>query len=300
MSTLEEDKVNFIIHFVTSDVFAESSLYPKSCSAVVDVVCEACKKKGIDLATCIITDLQGRDVPCGATVDDLDQRAVALIDREKRDPLELANELCDVSWQGNQERFYKMLLSRHYLSVVNVPNNRGQSALYCAAYQGHMHIVIKLLSVGSDVNYQVPIHGSTPLHAAVFCSHPTVMAVLILAGADLEMKNKWGRTPLQEAISKEGFRVRGMVKKDPTKTSHNLQQAFPELVDFVKEREDPETKKMERRRILMLRLQELESVAHVLITSNQTSNSSPWGTSVPQNLYRHRHCYTYFHPLMQL
>lgn len=50
--------------------------------------------------------------------------------------------------------------------MINKQNERGQSALYCAAHQGFDQIVLALLSVPNiDINIQVPLHGGTPLHS---------------------------------------------------------------------------------------------------------------------------------------
>lgn len=52
---------------------------------------------------------------------------------------------------------------------VNMPNSRGQTALYCASRQGYGEIVLELLlAPGIDVNVQVPEHGGTPFHGSSF------------------------------------------------------------------------------------------------------------------------------------
>lgn len=48
---------------------------------------------------------------------------------------------------------------------VNMPNSRGQTALYCACRQGYVEIVLELLKAPNiNVNVQVTEHGGTPLH----------------------------------------------------------------------------------------------------------------------------------------
>jgi ankyrin repeat protein len=48
---------------------------------------------------------------------------------------------------------------------VNMPNSRGQTALYCACRQNYPDIVCELLNAPSiNVNVQVVEHGGTPLH----------------------------------------------------------------------------------------------------------------------------------------
>lgn len=76
------------------------------------------------------------------------------------------NEIATAAWSGNVNKV-KDLLSKG--AIVNAPNSRGQTALYCACRQGHHEVVLELLKEkGIRVNGQVPEHGSTPLHGMPF------------------------------------------------------------------------------------------------------------------------------------
>eukprot|EP01127_Copromyxa_protea_P010132 TRINITY_DN2448_c2_g1_i6.p1 TRINITY_DN2448_c2_g1~~TRINITY_DN2448_c2_g1_i6.p1 ORF type:complete len:119 (-),score=21.23 TRINITY_DN2448_c2_g1_i6:20-376(-) len=91
------------------------------------------------------------------------------------------------------------LLSTHPQNI-NMPNSRGQTALYCAAQQGHAGVIVELLCTqGVDVNFQVPDHLGTPLHTSGYNGHGEAVALLLVAGADLHLKNKIGLTAHQEA-----------------------------------------------------------------------------------------------------
>jgi len=88
----------------------------------------------------------------------------------------------------------------------NGVNSRGQTAIYCAARQGHEEIVKLLLDEGVDANKQ-DNHGSTPLHAASFWEHVNVVSLLLSSGCNTEIKNhaageNKGLTAFQEARGK--------------------------------------------------------------------------------------------------
>lgn len=51
----------------------------------------------------------------------------------------------------------------------------GQSSLYCAARQGHVEIVVLLITSGANVNYQIKSHGGTALHGTILCFKPSVL-----------------------------------------------------------------------------------------------------------------------------
>lgn len=58
------------------------------------------------------------------------------------------------------------------VSAINSPNSRKQTALYCAARNGHVAFVDALLKVpGIDAHQGEVTRGSTPLHGTFFNSH---------------------------------------------------------------------------------------------------------------------------------
>lgn len=89
-------------------------------------------------------------------------------------------KLCNSAWNGKTEDV-KAILTRCTKVEVNglnlrgtprshigSPNSEGQSALYCAARQGHAEIVIELLNFdGVDVDVIASGHGGTPLHGKI-------------------------------------------------------------------------------------------------------------------------------------
>jgi uncharacterized protein len=83
-------------------------------------------------------------------------------------------------------------------------NDRGMTVLHAAAFAGDDNAVAEFLGGGStdaaiDLNDQENKFGVTPLIVAAEENHPGVVAYLILAGADLEIKERHGYTALSRA-----------------------------------------------------------------------------------------------------
>ena len=79
---------------------------------------------------------------------------------------------------------------------VCVTDNEGDTCLTLAASFGHTETVRTLLCMPEvDVNHQ-GMNNQTALHSAVDEGHPDVVQLLIDAGADIEVKDEVGRSPL--------------------------------------------------------------------------------------------------------
>lgn len=113
---------------------------------------------------------------------------------------EMVSELTNAIWDGEMEHSKILLQNPHMKRLINVPNDRGQTALFCAARQGHADLVLALFAVpGLDINAQSVDHGSTPLHAASYNCFENIVAILIYRGANINVKNKMGLTAKAEA-----------------------------------------------------------------------------------------------------
>lgn len=87
-------------------------------------------------------------------------------------------------------------------SINEARSQRGQSILYCAARNGSFEVARWLLSLGVESSTAQAPNGSTPLHGACFGAHKTVVALLLASGADPEVQNSLGKTPVEEAGGK--------------------------------------------------------------------------------------------------
>ena len=84
--------------------------------------------------------------------------------------------------------------------MVNLGDGDDETPLHYAAEEGHVDVVNALLgATGIDVDVKND-GGGTPLHSAVGAGHVDVVNALIMAGADLEIEARFGRTPLIEAV----------------------------------------------------------------------------------------------------
>jgi ankyrin repeat protein len=81
---------------------------------------------------------------------------------------------------------------------VNAGNDVGRTALHRAATNGAIEVVQLLLDSGADIDLGVGSHGGTALHRAG--GRPSVMRLLLAAGARVDTRNKQGLTPLGEAV----------------------------------------------------------------------------------------------------
>ena len=78
-------------------------------------------------------------------------------------------------------------------------SDRGQD-LCDAAEDGDEARLSELLAVdGINVNYKDSDYSSSPLHYAARAGNPNIIRLLHQAGAELEIRDKWGATPLHWA-----------------------------------------------------------------------------------------------------
>jgi ankyrin repeat protein len=101
-----------------------------------------------------------------------------------------------------------------------------------------MEIMTKLLNAGADVNAVDGACGETLLHEAVKRNSPNIVRLLQEAGADQNTKNKFGHTPLSDALENEASAARDLATFstydfDGTYKRSRLKQAT-EIVEMLK------------------------------------------------------------------
>jgi ankyrin repeat protein len=115
-----------------------------------------------------------------------------------------ADELVQMARYGEEEDLVAMLASHSAegASFVNHQNEWGQSALACACANGHVGIVTALLGAGADVNLANK-EGNSALHWACLMGQLAIVKLLVDSGrVDLNLRNRLGRTPLDEAYDR--------------------------------------------------------------------------------------------------
>ena len=75
--------------------------------------------------------------------------------------------------------------------------------LHFAAQSGHVECCKLLLKAGAKVNSRGTKRNDTPLHLCAFKGHLACVEYLLKKNADMGLKNKVGRTPLDVASSDE-------------------------------------------------------------------------------------------------
>lgn len=126
----------------------------------------------------------------------------------------LVQSLCEKAFAGADLQGFKQLLNQLSPQQINGRNTRGQTALYCAARENHIDFARTLLQEGADINLTISGVGSTPLHGTCYCreeylssvgaayhGHSEMVALLLLAGANPDIKNSGldKLTPREEA-----------------------------------------------------------------------------------------------------
>ncbi|MEM9457498.1 MAG: ankyrin repeat domain-containing protein [Myxococcota bacterium] len=114
----------------------------------------------------------------------------------------------DAAMDGKLRKVQRALASKSV--AVDALGSMGQTALHYAASYGHMKVIEALLGAGADPNMRSDesgpgrAPGSTPLHliAGSFFAkdRPGVIARLVRAGAQLDVRDDEGSTPLMLSI----------------------------------------------------------------------------------------------------
>ena len=112
---------------------------------------------------------------------------------------------------------------------VNARDNSGNALNHATANRmpradligGHKGIVELLIAAGADVNVKNQ-RGRTPLYDAAIWDRKDIAKLLFAAGADVNAKNKRGKTPLDEAIKWKHPETADLLRKHGGKTAEEL------------------------------------------------------------------------------
>ncbi|KAI0700225.1 ankyrin [Cerioporus squamosus] len=97
-----------------------------------------------------------------------------------QETLDFAHRMFDAARDDNAE----LLMQAVGVGLpVNLTNDKGNTLLMLAAYNGHVDLVRQLLAKGADGN-RANDQGQSPLAGAVFKGHDEVVRVLVEGGAD--------------------------------------------------------------------------------------------------------------------
>jgi ankyrin repeat protein len=89
---------------------------------------------------------------------------------------------------------------------VSLKNNQGSIPLHVASRSTSgsvVNSVKRLIELGSDIN-SVSKDGNTPLWHAAYCQNTELIEYLLLAGAQVDISDNSGRTPLKASLHRKG------------------------------------------------------------------------------------------------
>mmetsp|Transcript_12444 Transcript_12444/g.15581 ORF Transcript_12444/g.15581 Transcript_12444/m.15581 type:complete len:357 (+) Transcript_12444:68-1138(+) len=114
--------------------------------------------------------------------------------------------------QKNNAELVNNLIIDHGVNPSHA-NAVGQSALHIAALWGNVEAVKALITHGASVDAKNSITGATPLHCAVqsnkepAANRVTSAKLLLTAGADPSIPDKFGAPPIEYAIDEDDMRT---------------------------------------------------------------------------------------------
>jgi len=116
---------------------------------------------------------------------------------------------------------------------VNLQDNRGYGALHFAAAKERAHIY-EILVARKDINLNLKNQeGNTPLHVAAIWDSGRAARILVIAGADLSIRNNCFRTP-----------------KNIGKDKPNFMKGYEEGVKVLREKHRRELQKIAQERVM--------------------------------------------------
>ena len=90
-----------------------------------------------------------------------------------------------------------------FMNALNTTNRKGFTPLMLAVRKGHLHSALSLVAAGADPDVCHPETGNTALHYAAEAGNQSLVKLLVVYGADINIKNEAGKTPLVLARSSD-------------------------------------------------------------------------------------------------
>jgi len=149
----------------------------------------------------------------------------------KHTPLHLAAR------EGNLE-IVKLLIEHG--AKIEAKDFNNATPLFMAVTHKRKEVVKYLLEKGANINVRGRLysdHREYPIHRAIESRQDDMAELLVAYGADLNVKNQKGQTPLQLAIDLENERKNG--RRNPWRSRYSYQ----EMIGFLKKAEEEKKKK---------------------------------------------------------
>lgn len=104
----------------------------------------------------------------------------------------LAQNIFELAREGKHEELAKLV--KRDPKLVSKKNEQGHTPLIVAAYNNQLSCVELLVKAGADINYK--FDQGTALHGAAFKGHLHIVNFLLESGAEKNIQDSTGATPL--------------------------------------------------------------------------------------------------------
>ena len=125
-----------------------------------------------------------------------------------------AGELTDAIVAENPEKAMNLINAG---ADINQRDESGASAVYLAALRGQKAVLLKLISSGADIN-ALADNGENALHPAVDKERYEIVRILLEAGIQHSIENKYGDTPL-DFLGHHPHRIKKLLEEHGEKNS---------------------------------------------------------------------------------
>lgn len=115
-------------------------------------------------------------------------------------PMEMAEEATQALQRKDTQTFFDILdKAKDY----NLVNSKGDSMLLVAVSLGNEDAVLRLLSLGADVNKQNSYTRDTPILRSLYTNHDNITRLLVASDANLNLENNYHHSPMFVAVERQ-------------------------------------------------------------------------------------------------
>lgn len=115
-------------------------------------------------------------------------------------PMEMAEEATQALQRNDVQTFFDIIdKAKDY----NLVNSKGDSMLLVAVSLGNYDAVLRLLSLGADVNKQNSYTRDTPILRSLYTNHDDITRLLVASDANLNLENNYHHSPIFVAVERQ-------------------------------------------------------------------------------------------------
>ncbi len=115
-------------------------------------------------------------------------------------PMQMAEEATQALQRKDAQTFFDII---EKAKDYNLVNSKGDSMLLVAVSLGDLDSVLRLLSLGADVNKQNSYTRDTPILRSLYTNHDDITRLLVEAGANLNLENNYHHSPMFVAVERQ-------------------------------------------------------------------------------------------------